>query len=230
MRGRFPNILGVVADAKSIPLDSGQYDLVTSQFGIEYAGLAAIDEACRLLAPDGSLVLMMHIRPGVIFSECARALDAIERTQKADFVPLAMRFFEAGFAAVQGAERAAYDQAALRLNPAIEAIESILADHGEHVAGDTIARLYADVQKIHSRIQYYEPKEVLAWLHTMDRELAEYRERMGSMCDAATDSKAFDEICDNLRQRELDIVTREPLLAPDNELPIAWVVRAIRSN
>ena len=45
IRQRFPQVSGVVADARSIPLDSGSFDVATSQFGVEYAGLDAIDEA-----------------------------------------------------------------------------------------------------------------------------------------------------------------------------------------
>ena len=230
VRSRYPNVVGVVADAKSIPLDSGQYDLVTSQFGIEYAGLAAHDEASRLLATDGSLILMMHIRPGVIFDECATALDAIKRTRTSGFVTYAKRFFEAGFAAVRGADRASYDRAGLQFNPAIQEVKSVLSEHGEHVAGDTIARLYSDVQRIHGRIQYYEPDDVLSWLRTMDSELSEYEERMASMCDAATNVKIFSKVCENLRRRGLEIVTGEPLVAANDKLPIAWILHATRPN
>ena len=41
---RFPEVSGVVADARAIPLESESYDVAASQFGIEYAGLEAIDE------------------------------------------------------------------------------------------------------------------------------------------------------------------------------------------
>ncbi len=230
VRSRFPETIGVVANAGSIPLESSQYDLVTSQFGIEYAGLAAVDEAARLLARGGTLVLLMHIRPGVIFRECATALDAIRRTQKSGFVPRALKFFEAGFAAVRGADRAPYDQAALQLNPAIQELESILSEHGEHVAADTIVKLYSDVQRVHSRIQYYEPNEVLGWLRTMDSELSEYGERMASMCEAAIDERAFMEVCENLRRLGLDIIKAEPLYPADGRLPIAWILRAGRQG
>ena len=225
---RFPDVVGVVADAKSIPLDSGQYDLVTSQFGIEYAGLAALDEATRLLAPAGTLVLLMHIESGLIFRECATALDAIERTQESQFVPRSLQFFEAGFAAVRGADRAPYERAALQLNPAIQELESVLAKHGEHVAGDTIFRLYSDVQRIHSELQQYEPNDVLQWLRTMEQELSEYKERMTSMCDAAIDEQAFGGVCENLRGRGFANVKGEPLIAAGEELPIAWILRACR--
>jgi len=227
---RFPDVVGVVADARSIPLQSGQYDLVTSQFGIEYAGLVALDEVIRLLAPGGSLIMLMHVRPGVIFTECATALDAVERARKSDFVPLALQLFEAGFAAVRGADRAAYDQAAVKLNPAIQELESVLSEYGKHVAGDTIVKLYSDVQKIHSRMQHYEPADVFGWLRSMDKELAEYEERMASMCEAAIDDSGFGDIGENLRAQAFNIVTGEPLFSADNELPFAWILRANRSG
>lgn len=63
---RFPGTQGVVADARSIPLDSEQFDLVTSQFGVEYAGLEAVGEAARLVASGGQLALLLHIEDGIV--------------------------------------------------------------------------------------------------------------------------------------------------------------------
>ncbi|MDZ7770534.1 MAG: class I SAM-dependent methyltransferase [Woeseiaceae bacterium] len=45
---RFPGVHAVVADARDTGLESGRYDVVTSQFGMEYAGLDSIDEMMRL--------------------------------------------------------------------------------------------------------------------------------------------------------------------------------------
>ncbi|MBT8090783.1 MAG: class I SAM-dependent methyltransferase [Gammaproteobacteria bacterium] len=228
--GRFPKVAGLVADANSIPLDDSAFDLVTSQFGIEYAGAAALSEATRLLAPGGTLILMMHVRPGVIYEECATALDAVQRTRKSMFVPRSLAFFEAGFAAVRGGDRKDYDKAALELNPAIEELESILSEHGEHVAGDTIVRLYSDVQKIHGRIQHYEADEVIGWLRTMDTELEEYERRMQSMCDSAKDADGFAKICGQLRARGLRVDRSEPLMIGDKASPIGWVLQATQQD
>jgi ubiquinone/menaquinone biosynthesis C-methylase UbiE len=230
VRSRFPGVVGLVADANSIPLHDSAFDLVTSQFGIEYAGPAALSEATRLLAPGGTLILMMHVRPGVIYEECAAALDAVRRTQNSRFVQSALAFFEAGFAAVRGADRTGYDKAALELNPAIEELESILSEHGEHVAGDTIVRLYSDVREIHGSIQHYEPDEVLGWLRRMDQELAEYERRMQSMCDSATDANGFAEICERIVARGLHVILSEPLMAGDTASAIGWVLRATRRD
>jgi ubiquinone/menaquinone biosynthesis C-methylase UbiE len=47
-------------------LESETYDLVTSQYGLEYADIpAAIDELVRLTAPGGSICLSMHASEGM---------------------------------------------------------------------------------------------------------------------------------------------------------------------
>ena len=118
----------------------------------------------------------------------------------------------------------------MQLNPAIQELESILAEHGQHVAGDTIAKLYSDVQTIHGRMQHYEPEDVLGWLRTMERELGEYEERMVSMCDAAIEDSTFNEACENLRGQGFTIARAEPLRVGDSELPLAWILCANRQT
>jgi len=230
VRRTYPAVVGIVADAVSVPLESRRYELVTSQFGIEYAGLDAVDEAARLVAPGGALAVLMHIRPGLIFDECRAALDAVRRLQKSEFIERSLEFFEAGFAAVQGADRAPYEQAGLNLNPAIEEVQSILSETGDGVAGGRIARLFSDVGRFHKRIQFYEPKEVIEWLRTMHREFTEYEARMASMCSAAIDRETFHDIERRLQKHGLSIVQGEPLLADNSALPVAWALRAARGN
>lgn len=228
IRNRFPHVRGIVADAGSIPLDSGGFDVATSQFGVEYAGLEAIDEAARLVVTGGRLALLLHSQASSIHQECMASLDAISRLQKSKFIPHSIQMFSAGFAACRGADRAPYEAAATQLAPAIQALEAIMKQYGEHVASDTIARLYSDVGRIHSEIQQYEPSEVLGWLDRMDGELETYTGRMSSMCNAAIDSEAFDRICAGLRGQGYTTKRAEPLMAPDHDLPLAWVLVATK--
>ena len=227
---RYPSVTPIVADARSIPLDDSGYGLITSQFGIEYAGHDALDEAARLLAPSGSLVVLMHIRPGIIYKECWASLDAVRRLQKSGFVPLALEFFAAGFTAVRGGDRAPYDKAGVALNPSLRKVERIMADHGEDVAGGTVAKLYADVERMHTRIHQYEPAEVIAWLRAMQIEFEAYEARMDSMCNAATDKKTFRELRQRLESHGLSIAQGKPLKPARSSLPVAWVLRATRAD
>ena len=227
---RFPGVTGIVANALDIPLESARYDIATSQFGVEYAGIEAVAEAGRLVAPGGHLALMMHYRGGSIHTECSGSLDAIRRTQKADFIPRAIDMFEAGFRAVRGADRADYEAAGNLLVPAIAELDAIFADYGEHVAGDTIARIYSDVGRIHSEIQHYEANEVLAWLRTMQDELEAFAGRMESMGECALDADAFNAVCSSLREDGLDIEQAAALTTAVTDSPLAWVLTATRTN
>jgi ubiquinone/menaquinone biosynthesis C-methylase UbiE len=225
---RFPAVAGVVADAKSIPLENGQYDLITSQFGIEYAGATAIDEAIRLLAPGGSLLFLLHIQPGYLHRECTVAADSLQRVANSRLVPLAVDFFTAGFAAVQGGDRAPYESAARNLNPAIKELEAIMTEHGEHVAGDTLIYLHSTLQNMHSRIQHYKPDDVFTWLEAIGKELDEHEQRMLSMREATMDEEAFKALCSNVESKGLRVDKAMPLQIKGEQLPVAWMLQATR--
>ena len=88
---RLPSVTGIVADAASIPMDPYTFDLVTSQFGVEYAGLDGIFEAVRLVEVGGDLVLVLHCRPGAIYGECSISLQVVDWLRQARFSPLPKR-------------------------------------------------------------------------------------------------------------------------------------------
>lgn len=226
IKRRFPAVNGIVADAAEIPLESGSFDIVTSQFGVEYAGQEAILEAARLVSDGGQLALLVHADSGSIHEECLQSLDATKRTQSCNFIPAAINMFDTGFKAVRGADRTAYDEAAKNLAPAIAELESIMRQYGPHVAGDTVSRLYNDVSQIHQRIQHYEPADVLGWLNKMDTELKAYAERMASMSQAAIDSTGFEQLKTHLENMAFSIQRAEALTIPGQERPMAWILIA----
>lgn len=225
IRQRFPTVNGLVCNARSIPLDSQQFNIITSQFGVEYAGIDAIAEAARMLAPGGNMALLIHHHAGSIHRECAASLAAILRLQESRFIPLATDMFRSGFAAVRDVDRAPYEAAAARLAPAVATLEQIMAQHGRQVAGETIARLYSDVARIHDDLPRYDPDEVLAWLARMETELDDYAVRMSSMMDCAVDQSAFERIRSLLNEYTI-VEQAGPLLATGQDLPLAWAIEA----
>lgn len=225
---RFPGVTGIVSDARKMPLASASFDAVTSQFGVEYAGVAAISEAARLVDEGGRLGLLLHHRGGGIHAECTASLAAVQRMQRAAFLPKAIRVFEAGFAALRGGSRSTYEAAVQQMKPAFEAMEAIMAKHGRHVAGDSILKLCTDVGHIHRRLQHYDPAEVLGWLRRMQRELGAYAGRMESMQKAALDATAFARVCERLEQDGFRLEHYEALTPADATLPLAWALVAER--
>lgn len=223
---RFPGVNGIVADAASIPLDSASFDIVTSQFGVEYAGLEALDEVTRLLASGGALALLLHHRDGVIYEQCSANLDATRQMQTAGFIAKCIKMFETGFAALKGGDRDEYSAAGKQFAPAIKTMEAILAQHGADVADGTILRLYRDVRTIHGRMPHYEPSEVVGWLTKLQEETEAYAGRMTSMLDVAIDDARFQQVCANLTKQEVEVLRAEPLASADDKPPLAWVLVA----
>lgn len=230
VEGRFPGVIGVVSDATSIPLEDQNFDIVTSQFGIEYAGPDAVTEAARLVAPGGAIGLLMHIKDGSVHRECEDSLAAITAIQNSNFVSLATDLFRNGFAAVRGGDRAPYDAAGSKFAPAVTIAEKTMDQYGDDVAGGTIARLYDDVARIHSRMPNYDPDEVLGWLSTMDSEMAAYGERMASMISVAGDKASCEQVYGKLLASGLEVQMADELLVGDEPLPLAWALIATRAG
>jgi SAM-dependent methyltransferase len=228
LRQRYPDVDGIVADALCIPLESGSFDLVTSQFGVEYAGTAAFGEAARLVAPGGQLALLVHHRSSIMYEDCSASLEAVEGLRACQFISRSMTLFETGFASLQGADRRPYDSAAQDLLPAYRELERIMQRYGKHVAGDTLLRLYEDVDTIHQHMERYDPAEILQWLTRLDSELDVYARIMGAMRDAALTAPQFLAICAAVKNAGLTMQQALPLHGDEVGLPIAWVLIANR--
>lgn len=230
IRERFSQVDGMVADVSEVPRESESFDIVTSQFGVEYAGPAAIGEAARLLAPGGFMGLLMHHEGGNIQRQCQENLVAVKRVQNSQFLDRAEAMFTAGFAAIGGADRRPYDQAASELAPAVQELESIMKQYGEGIAGGTVATVYQAVGRIHSRIQHYDPQEVTAWLARMRDELTAYAGRMASMVACALDESAFNQIRDDLAENGHEILESGAMFLAEGEPPMAWALLTTRKE
>jgi len=229
LQERFPSIQTVVADARSIPLQSASFDMATSQFGVEYAGPQAIDEMLRLIRPSGRIALLLHHRDGGIYRQCAASLDAVEKMIAAEFVGKAIAMFKAGFELHRGGKREPFEAAAGQFMPAIRTMEAVMKQHGQHVADGTILRLYRDVRTVHERLQNYEAQEVMDWLGGMQGELDAYVGRMASMCAAALDADAFSALAETLKAKGFSLLRAEALRVPDRDAVLAWALIATRS-
>ena len=230
LRQRYPDVDGVVADALHIPFDSWSFDLVTSQFGVEYAGTAAFGEAARLVSPGGQLALLVHHRSSVMYEDCSASLDAVEGLRACQFIARSITLFESGFAMLQGADRSPYDAAAQDMLPAYRELERIMQRRGKHVAGDTLLRLYEDVDTIHQHMEQYDPAEILRWLAKMDTELDGYARIMDAMRDAALSEQQFLAVSEAVKDAGLTVQQALPLRGDEVGLPIAWVLTAHRPH
>lgn len=222
---KYPGVRGVACDAGATPFADGEFDIVASQFGLEYANASAFDEAARLVSRGGVLVAIVHMKKGAIFDECAGNLGAIQAIQEARLLPLARQAFDAGFAVAAGnAPQAAFREADRKLAPAVESLKEILGKVGQLAAGGLIQRLGQDLAQMYQRMEAYVPEEVRDWLDHMEKEVLAYTGRMQSMVNAALDEDEIKKLSARLTAAGLTVDTYDVLRMRANKEPAAWIV------
>ena len=221
------DIAGFVADAALLPLGARSYSVATSQFGLEYAGLAAFDEAGRILRPGGAFAAVVHMKGGGIEEECAANLDIILKTQKLELLPRAREVFEIGFAVLTG--RAAHKKflkADKAFAPAVRAAKALIAGSPPVAARAFLERLYADLGHMYRRIKAYAPEDIEAWISRGEFELKAYENRMASMIKAAQSQDDITGLVGRLHAAGLMVSDPEILKLGRPLKPAAWALVA----
>ena len=229
-RARHPTCAYVAFDAGAPALAEASCDLVVSQFGIEYAGLPALSRAAGLVAPGGVLALVLHLRDGEIYRECAANLGAADAIRASSVLVLAREAFAAGFALNAGTGSVeAFKEAERAFTPAVRRLEDILREWGPAAADGLPRQLYQDIAHMYQRMSAYEPGEVMGWLEGMTAELDAYVGRMSSMLEAAIDEPVLAAQCSALKQLGFGASETGTLAMGDDDAAAAWWLTAQRN-
>ena len=223
---KHPKARVINSPLSTLPFDDNSFDVVTSQFGLEYAGLDNIDEAIRVLADGGSLRLLVHFKGGTIAGECQRNLNTLTVLRDSNFIALARDLFHTGAQAAQGKNRAEYDAAGSALAATLPKIEHTIQHAGDLPAVDMLEHLYLTVGKIHNNLTQYDPQEVQSWLSDVEAENLAYQGRMESMLNAAIDEDEFAALCAKVTNKGLSVTQAGPLLPHDSNRSLAWALTA----
>jgi SAM-dependent methyltransferase len=226
-RQRCSGAVGVLGDSLRMPFADAGFDLVTSQFGFEYAGVGALYEMLRMVAPGGSLITVMHLRDGAIFRECTRNLDVIEAVRQQAVMGLTRQAFAAGYALNAGRGSVAdFKRAETRFAPAVRGLEQLMHSHGRDTADGLVQRLYGDISQMYRHMSTYAEAEVMAWIEGMETELGAYSGRMQAMLAAAVGDTEYQQWCQLLEMRGFTIDAGEKIkLGVDSETA-AWLLIA----
>ena len=217
----------VVANCNALPFLENAFDLVVSQFGLEYAGLEAFSEAGRLVARGGRLHALVHCRGGQVESACQDVAALLGAVQDAQLLERTQVFAETVRRAVAGdASQAAGQASAEALREALERVARSTGSATPGPARDHVTRLIRDVQTLASRLGAYAPDDVTAWLDGQRKDLAAFQQRMQSMIRVAQTRDQAQSILDRLEAAGLTPEPLEPLLGPDGKGKLAWVIRA----
>jgi len=217
---RLPIAAVTVSSALCLPYASSSFDLVTSQFGIEYAGIEAFPEAARLVRVAGRMVMLCHYRDGFIDRRNKDLLGGANAARQSDFVDRAMALTRAAF----GTSRKTFDAARARFAPA----ERELAETLTQFKSGVHAHLYRGFQQLFERRQAYDESDIVTWLEAIDREIDTNLERLTAMRSAALSEREMNLVAGRLRGHGFE-ASVAPFSLSNADAPIAWALSAVRS-
>jgi len=216
---------GFVADAQKFPVDEGVFDLVVSQFGLEYAGMEGFGSAMDAVARGGSLHCVSHIKGGEIERECAQNLGVLETAQSSKLLKQFIALFLAIHAGRPERQVAGLARKATKASADVQKALHLAKPGG---ARDHVARLLNDMQRIMNNIRNFVPSDIEAWVAGQADSLEAYRIRMHSMVMAALDEEAIAQLADEFEQRDFVDIGVKPMVNQRGQSRIAWIVSARR--
>ena len=211
-----PSLKGVAGDAAKLPFGNGAFKHVASQFGLEYAGTPAFAEAGRVLAPDGHLVLLCHLRGSTIHQRSQVELEALDTMADVAFMTRA----EAALRAAYAQDEAAFVASAKAF---MEAERSVVAQLETGVGG-LPQHAYAGFRQLFEHRTQYAREDALGWLTATKAQMEETRQRLAAITGAALNEKTLQAATQALQETGVVVAPPTPLMLPGQTAPLALII------
>lgn len=197
-----------------IAVQSGVFDFVVSQFGIEYAGPEAFFEAFRLLKSGGQYIGITHIKDGLIDNKNQISSQGVKLVNDIQFIELAIRLVKT----LYQDNESDFEKAAKEFT----AVEPLLAAYAQKYDYGVHAHLYKGAKELISRYQAYDEKQIIDWLQSMGDEVRKLDIRLRGMTQAALSKITMDSITSELSELGAVDVVCEPFYLTNYDKPVAW--------
>jgi ubiquinone/menaquinone biosynthesis C-methylase UbiE len=204
-------------DAEALPFADGQFNLVISQYGIEYADLdRALVEAARVLVAQGSLCLLMHHRQSLPVQKAEAELEILAQLRgDADLLACARRMLPwiALAASAEGRSKLAGNAQAqadrTRFNVCQQAIDGLIA--GATAESEAVLELRDDVQQVLALAQTRGRASAEAALQALAQRQADQQLRARELIAHALDQERMQAVLQLLGSLEFASVSAQPL-------------------
>lgn len=220
LRRRLPATRVVTCSVAQLPFPNRHFDLVVSQFGIEYAGLDAFTEAANLVAGKGRFVILCHHEDGYIDKKNKGYLAGAEKVVETGFIDKAIDMVEAIFSG----QKERFRTAQSTFIPAERQVSSMAKRH----EGGVHSHLYTGFRQLFERRQHYDAVDITSWLEAMRLDVDKNIVRLNQMCHAACSEDQIKQVCRQISRLGLSKVGYSPFTIPDTKLPVAWSITAQR--
>jgi ubiquinone/menaquinone biosynthesis C-methylase UbiE len=220
LKARIPGVTTVACPAEAVPYGDGYFDLVVSQFGIEYAGIEAFTEAGRLVAAGGCLAALCHVEDGYIDSNNKAQLEEARLVDEMRFIDLAKDLTRVAFS---------NDANAMQQSEAVFApVMSKVAAGVERCPRGIHCHLFRGFRQLFEQRRAYDATDITTWLEQMRADLDKNIDRLSRMRAAALSKADVTTIAENLTAVGLQEIQFNLFATPGNELPVAWKLSAWR--
>ena len=163
--------------AESLPFADGSFDLVVSQYGLEYAALdPALSEAARVLAPGGRLHWLAHGSDSIVVAQGRAQLVDIDLLLGAQGPFAAMKTYIKARVRNRKVSRATRE-----LTEALRAAEAHCA---ANPSATLVRQLCGGILDTANRFEKYHPADVEGWLEENLKRLRGQRQRARDLLSA----------------------------------------------
>ncbi len=218
---RFPKAKTVVCSSLEIPYENESFDMVVSQFGVEYAGLEAFKEAARLVAPGGHLAILSHYEGGYIDQRNAAFIDGAKVALSSGYIETAIELTKAIFSGSKTKIRKAE-------KPFISS-QIVLADFLRSNPEGIHRHLYFGYREMYMKIQNYRESDVIGWLNAMRADIKKNLIKVREIRNVSLKQSDLDAICSGIKTEGLTDVLVSTLSIPDTENIVGWTISARKS-
>lgn len=218
---RIQGVTTAEASADSLPFDDRSFDVVVSQFGIEYAGIGAFAEAGRVVDSGGRLVVLAHIEDGYIDTNNKAQLAEAKLTKECAFIARAIELTKAAFA--NDPDRLAKEE---------QAMIPLISTMGEAVGRcrqGVHAYLLGGFRKLYENRRQYDESDIVGWLEGMAGEVDRSIDRLTRIRSVALGEQQIETVRADLQGLSFTDLVVEPYMA-GHERPLAWRIDARRGD
>jgi len=207
---------------EALPFAEASFDVVVSQYGLEYADLGrALAEAARVLAPGGRLYCLLHSGDSAVVQHGGARLAEID-------LLLARN---GPFAAMTAYTEAR--QTGRKLQRAIRELTEALKRAQDHAAAHppapTINQLCGAILEMANGWERFRPPDVEHWLSENGRRLRGQRQRLRDLHNAALDPTRRELLEQIVSGAPWEDVTLRALQVGDAETPVGLWLSAVRA-
>lgn len=179
-------IHSICCDSAKLPFAANTFDVIISQYGIEYSGEEAFLSALNTLKENGTFISVNHIQGGSIYQECKLNYQATEAFLATGILAQAKEVFNVGDKVLSHQlDKRAFVEVDRKFSSKVTLCKAVFEKYGVDAGGGYLYKTYVELGQMFNQLQSYVAEEVIRWLGNTQREMQAYSLRMRSMTNSA---------------------------------------------